>query len=58
MLKALAVDYPFLQIYEDDAYPELTEEQQKELERRYEYVLKNPSEGKSWEEVKRNLLSK
>ncbi len=56
MLKALGVDYEFLQILEDDTSLELTPEQKKELDSRYEYVLKNPTEGKSWDEVKQNLL--
>jgi transcriptional accessory protein Tex/SPT6 len=55
MLKELAQDYPFLQIYEDE--PELSENQIEELEARYHYVRNNPEEGKSWEEVKSRLLS-
>ena len=35
----------------------LTIEQEKELDSRYEYVLKNPTVGKSWDEVEQNLLS-
>ena len=58
MLKALAIDYKFLQILEDDISSELTPEQEKELDSRYEYVLKNPTVGKPWNEVKQNLLSK
>ncbi len=59
MLRALAVDYNFLQILEDDvASSELTPEQKAELDSRYEYVLKNPTVGKSWNEVKQNLQSK
>lgn len=58
MLKALALDYNFLQILEDDFSSELTPEQEKELDSRYEYVVKNPTVGKSWDEVKQNLLSK
>lgn len=56
MLKELARDYPFLHVYEDltDESDELMEE----LEFRYNEALKNPEEGKSWEEVKSNLLSK
>lgn len=30
----------------------------KELDKRYKYALKNPEEGKSWLEVKANLLMK
>ena len=60
MLKALSIDYDFLQIYENNeiADTNLTPEQEKELDSRYEYVLKNPTVGKSWDEVKQNLLSK
>ncbi len=39
MLKALAVDYKFLHISEDNISSELTAEQQAELDNRYEYVL-------------------
>ena len=56
LLKELAQDYEFLQIYEDE--PELTKEVTAELDRRYEYFLQNPTEGKSWEEVKHNLSKK
>ena len=60
MLKALSIDYDFLQIYEDDeiADTNLTSEQKKELDSRYEYVLKNPTVGKPWNEIKQSLLSK
>lgn len=56
MLKELAQDYPFLQIYEDETY--LSEYLAEELEARYKYSKENPEEGKSWEEVKSNLLGK
>ena len=56
MLKELAQDYSFLQIYEDE--PELSGNLAEELEARYRYVKNNPEEGKSWEEVKSNLLGK
>ncbi|MCA1760094.1 MAG: addiction module protein [Bacteroidales bacterium] len=56
MLKELAQDYPFLHIYEDE--PELPENIAEELEARYRYAKENPEEGKSWEEVKSNLLGK
>lgn len=60
MLKALSIDYDFLQIHEDtsDDFSEITTEQKQELESRYEYVLENPTVGKPWNEVKQNLLSK
>ncbi|MCK4662798.1 MAG: addiction module protein [Bacteroidales bacterium] len=56
LLKELAHDYEFLQIYEEE--PELTEEATTELNRRYEYFLQNPTKGKTWEEVKQNLSDK
>ncbi len=40
---------------EDDTSSELAPEQKKELDSRYEYVLKNPTVGKAWDEVKQNL---
>jgi len=46
---------------EQEAYVKtyiLTKQQEKELNRRYEYVLKNPENGKIWEEIKNNLLLK
>ena len=33
----------------------LTTKQGKELDRRYEYVLKHPDEGKTWEEIEKVL---
>ena len=44
---------------EQEAYTKidnLTKQQEEELNRRYEYVVNNPTEGKTWEEVKNNLL--
>jgi len=56
MLKELSQDYPFLHIYED--LPEESDELMEELEFRYNEAKKNPEKGKSWEEVKANLMSK
>ena len=36
----------------------LTSEQEKELDSRYDYVINNPSEGKTWDEIEQILLSK
>lgn len=58
MLKALSVDYDFLKIEETEQLKNLTKEQENELDSRYEYVLKNPTVGKPWNEVKQKLLSK
>ena len=54
MLKELADDYPFLSIYEDETG--LSEVMEQELDKRYKYALKNPETGKTWVEVKNNLL--
>jgi len=56
MLKELADDYPFLSIYQDETG--LSEVMEQELDKRYKYALKNPETGKSWLEVKNNLLGK
>lgn len=53
MLESLAKEYDFLQIYENAC--SLTEEQEKELNRRHRYVKKNPDIGKTWEEFEKNL---
>ncbi|HKL30949.1 MAG TPA: hypothetical protein VJ919_00365 [Tangfeifania sp.] len=53
MLKELSEDYTFIQIHEDEQ--ELSNDMVKELEARYQHAIKNPEEGKSWEEVKANL---
>ena len=55
MIKELAGDSPFVSIYEDETG--LSSEMEKELETRYKQGLKNPTEGKSWDEVKTDLLS-
>jgi hypothetical protein len=56
MLKELSSDYPFISVFEEDLG--LSEEMEKEFDSRYEFVMKNKELGKSWEEVKSNLLSK
>jgi len=43
-------------IYEDETG--LSSEMEKELDKRYKHILKNPDEGKSWEEVNNDLLSR
>jgi hypothetical protein len=55
MLKALSVDYDFIQIYKNDEVVDLSVVT--ELDSRYEYIIKNPTVGKSWDEVKQNLKS-
>lgn len=56
MIKELAGDSPFISIYEDETG--LSFEMEKELEKRYKQVLKDPMEGKSWNEVKTDLLKR
>jgi hypothetical protein len=59
LLKTLAKDYDFLEIVDESANDiKLSKEQQEELDKRFEYVVKNPKEGKSWDEIERKLLSK
>jgi hypothetical protein len=53
MLKALAEDYDFMQIIDDNDLPILTEE---EYQKRYNYTLKNMEEGQSWDEIKKELF--
>jgi len=55
-IKEIIGDSPFVSIYEDDT--ELSDDMVKELESRYQHVIKNPEEGKSWAEVKNNLLNR
>ena len=56
MLKELAKEHSFLHVTPMQA--EVEENIVRELESRYEYVLKNPEEGDSWENVKARLLAK
>ncbi len=56
MLKELAKEHSFLNVTPSQA--EVEENIVRELESRYEYALKNPEEGDSWENVKARLLAK
>jgi len=56
MIKELAGDSPFVSIYEDETG--LSSEMEKELETRYKQVLKNPTDGKSWGDVKADLINR
>lgn len=56
MIKELAGDSPFVSIYEDETG--LSSEMEKELETRYKQVLKNPTNGKSWDDVKADLINR
>ena len=47
-------DSPNVSICEDETG--LSEELEKELDRRYQQAIKNPQDGKSWEDVKMGLI--
>jgi hypothetical protein len=55
-IRELVGDSPFVSIYEEENG--LSDDMVQELERRYEQVIKNPQDGKSWEEVKKSLLNR
>ena len=54
MLLTLSKENDFLKVVEEESG--ITQVQEEELDRRYENFLKNPRSGKSWKEVKRNLM--
>ena len=54
LIKEMVGDSPYVGIYEDETG--LSDEMEQELDMRYHEVLKNPQEGNSWEEVKKDLL--
>ena len=56
MLKELAKEHPFLDI--SFSVSEVQNTIVEELEARYKFVMENPEEGDSWEDVKKRLLSK
>jgi hypothetical protein len=56
MLKELAKEHSFIDIEPIDS--NVQENIVQELQSRYEYVIKHPEEGDSWENVKKRLLSK
>lgn len=55
LIEELVGDSPFVSIYEVETG--LSEEMEQELDRRYKHALKNPGEGKSWNDVKAGLLN-
>ena len=55
-IRELVGDSPFVSIYEEETG--LSDDMVQELERRYEQVIKNPQVGRSWEEVKKDLLNR
>lgn len=56
MLLALSNDYSFLQLITKHTDNELTPEQEEELDVRYHEFIRNPNNGKTWNEVKDNLM--
>jgi putative addiction module component (TIGR02574 family) len=44
-------------IAEDNEYFDLTDEQRQELDRRLEAFRVNPSQGRTWEEIKAEFLN-
>ena len=60
MLLTLSKDYDFLKVLpeqDEEGEYELSSEQEEELDRRYKNFLKNPRNGKSWNELKQTLLA-
>ena len=55
-IKELVGDNPFVSIYEEETG--LSDNLVQELERRYEQAIKNPQDGRNWEEVKKDLLNR
>jgi hypothetical protein len=55
-IKELVGNSPFVSIYEEETG--LSDDMVQELERRYQHVVKNPQDGESWEEVKKDLLNR
>lgn len=45
-------------IAEENGAIELTQEQKHELDRRLEFLEKNPNSGRTWDEVQKDLLTK
>ncbi len=55
-IRELIGDNPFVNIYEEETG--LSDNLVQELERRYEQAIKNPQDGRNWEEVKKDLLNR
>jgi hypothetical protein len=55
-IRELVGDNPFVSIYEEETG--LSDNLVQELERRYEQAIKNPQDGRNWEEVKKDLLNR
>jgi len=54
LIEELVGDSPLVSIYEDETG--LSDKMEQELDRRYQHVLKNQNEGKTWDEVKAGIL--
>ncbi len=54
MLKVLSSDYSFISVCEEGLG--LSDDMEKEFDLRYKFAMENKELGKSWEEVKNNLL--
>ncbi len=52
-VQMLAGTYSFLQI--EEKVPLFSAEQEAEIDFRYEEALQNPTEGKTWDEIEKNL---
>jgi len=57
-VKTLANDYKFIRIENLEENFTLSPEQELELDKRLEYVLKNTHQGKTWEEIENKILQK
>ena len=59
MLKMLAIDYDFMQIFEtQDNLDFMTKIQKQEFEKRYNYTIQHMDEGKTWDEIEQKMLAK
>ncbi len=59
MFKMLALDYDFLKIVKsDDNLDFMTDFQKEDFEKRYNYTVQNPNEGKTWEEIEAKYFKK
>ena len=56
--KILLINDLWDEVSHEDNEISLSQAQERMLDERYEQFLKNPEEGKSWEEVKRGLKEK
>lgn len=57
-LKSAGSDEKVISFFSDDLDFIMTEEQKEEFDKRYNYTINNMSEGKTWNEIEQELLSK